>query len=75
MLDNILEIIAEIKGEPVDKYGAEDNLITDIGLSSFEVIQLISAVEQTYDLRVRTRDLDRFTTPRSIVDYIREIKK
>lgn len=71
MLQEILEIIAVITDQPVNVNQADDNLITDIGLSSFDVIQLIAALEDKYTIRIPTHDLAKFTTPRSIAEYIK----
>ncbi len=70
MLKDILEIITEINGHDADEYNENDNLITDMELSSFDIVQLIAAVEDKFNIRVPTRDLMGFTTPKSIVDYI-----
>lgn len=71
MLQEILEIIAEITDQSVDACHADDNLITDIGLSSFDVIQLIAILEDKYTIRIQTQDLTKFTTPRSIAEHIK----
>lgn len=75
MIDRIFEILAEITDRAADEFHAEDNLLTDVGMSSFEIIQLMAAIEQEYDIRIPTRELSSFTTPKSIADYIEKVKK
>ena len=71
----ILEIISDVADRPVEELHEDDDLLTDVGLSSFEIIQLIAAIEQKYNIRIPTRSLASFTTPKSIADYLNEVKK
>ena len=70
MLEQIFEIITEINGHEADEYTENSNLVTDMELSSFDIVQLIAAIEERFDIRVPTRDLIGFTTPKRIVEYI-----
>ncbi len=74
MLEEILEIITEINGHDADEYDENSNLATDMELSSFDIVQLVAAVEEKFDIRVPTRDLIGFTTLKSVVDYIQAAK-
>ena len=70
MVTEILELISQTLGIELDISDADKNLVTDIGLTSFEIIQLVAATEQKYGIRIPTRKLAGFTTPKSIAEYI-----
>lgn len=70
MLDEIIEIIADFKDlEPKD-IDPDCNLMRDVGFTSFQVITLVSELEEHFEIEIPAPVLRKFTTPRNIFDYI-----
>ena len=69
---NIIDIIAEQLGvEP----GAltMDTAFADMGADSFDLFQIISALEEEYEITFNTDDMDKIKTVRDAVDYINDV--
>ncbi len=70
ILEKILLLISSVSDKDITVLSADDNLITDVGLSSYDIIQLIWSVEQEFGISVPTRQLNKLTTADSIAEYI-----
>ena len=70
ILKKVLLLVASVTEADTDGITADSNLITDIGLSSYEIIQLMWSIEQEFDITIPTRQLSSFTTPEKIAQYI-----
>jgi acyl carrier protein len=55
----------------IDKISEKTNLITDLGLDSIGILQMILGVEKEFDISIETSELDSETF--SIMDNILEI--
>lgn len=47
-------------------------LIQDLGLNSFEIAQLATAIEDEFDIEIADNKILSFQTPQDIVNYIEE---
>lgn len=75
MLDKIIEIISEYQGLEKEKIKENSNLVTDIGLSSFDVTELVCRVEDEFDVQIPDRLIRSLQTVGDIVNYVSEQKK
>ena len=75
ILEKILLLISSVSDKDITVLSADDNLITDVGLSSYDIIQLIWSVEQEFGISVPTRQLNKLTTADSIAEYILRSKE
>ena len=66
---NIIEIIAEQLGVGPDSI-SEETSFADLGADSFDLFQVISALEEEYEVTFNTDDTDKIKTVKDAVDYI-----
>ncbi|MBC7335421.1 MAG: acyl carrier protein [Clostridia bacterium] len=71
IFDKIREII-------VDQLGVEEEEVTmdtsfeDLNADSLDIVELIMALEEEFDLEIPDEDAEKLTTVRAAVEYIKE---
>ena len=70
MLEEIQLLIADFKDIDLSDVSPECNLLRDIGFTSFQILALVSEIEEKYDLEIPAQVLRQFVTPRCIYEYI-----
>ena len=75
------EIFDKLKELVVDQLGVEDDEVTteatiqeDLGADSLDLVDLVMAVEEEFDVKIADEDLEGIKTVGDIVDYIAENK-
>jgi acyl carrier protein len=68
MFDKVKDIIQ--KYTDVRDITPESVLTKDLGLSSFDLISIISDFEEQFEIEVDDRDIMRFVTVRDIMNYL-----
>ena len=75
------EIFDKLKELVVDQLGVDDDEVTteatiqeDLGADSLDLVDLVMAVEEEFDVKIADEDLDGIKTVGDIVDYIAENK-
>ena len=69
---NIIDIIADQLGISPDEI-TEDTVFADLGADSFDLFQVISALEEEYGVTFNTDDTDKIKTVKDAVDYISDV--
>ena len=70
-IDRVLkEIIYEYTDVPVNKISTNMNLKCDIGLDSFALINLITTIEDTFNINIPDNELQKFETLFDMENYI-----
>ena len=73
ILENLKEILmdADERGsELVDKVSEQSRLIEDLGLSSVNMLYMIIATEEVFDIRFDDVGVNEFQTVGDVMDYI-----
>ncbi|MDD2591694.1 MAG: phosphopantetheine-binding protein [Erysipelotrichaceae bacterium] len=70
MLTTIQNIITEIIGHKT--ITLETDFIKDLELSSFDIVNIISAVEDKYDIVIPTRDIWNIHQVKDAIAYLRD---
>ena len=75
------EIFDKLKELVVDQLGVDDDEVTteatiqeDLGADSLDLVDLVMAVEEEFDVKIADEDLEGINTVGDIVDYIAENK-
>ena len=71
MLEKLIEIIRDVC-EIEDEITLESRFVEDFGLSSLDMFRLISEVEESFDVSINTRKLQKI---RIVSDLMNELDK
>lgn len=73
------EIFEKVKGIIVEQLGVAENAVTmeasfidDLGADSLDIVELIMALEEEFDMEIPDSDAERIVTVSDVVDYIKE---
>lgn len=72
------EIFEKVKGVIVEQLGTEESNITseasfidDLGADSLDIVELIMALEEEFELEIPDEDAEKIATVGDVVDYIK----
>ena len=71
----IIGLIAEKLGKNADEIKLESRLIEDLGADSLDIVELIMAFEDEFNISLPDEDVAKMKTIGNIIDYIKKIKK
>lgn len=66
----IKKIVAEQLGLDENEIKNEQNLITDLGSDSLDLVELVMAVEDDFGLEISNEDAERLDTVQKLIDYV-----
>lgn len=72
MLDKIIDIISEYQGIDKENINTDSNLVKEVGLSSFDVTELVCRFEDEFDIEIPDRKIATFQTVEDIYNFINE---
>ena len=68
--NRIVEIIANQLGIEKDDVTAEASVIEDLGADSLDVVELVMALEEEFDLEIPDEEAEKITSVQNIFDYM-----
>ena len=68
--NRIVEIIANQLGIEKDDVTAEASVIDDLGADSLDVVELVMALEEEFDLELPDEEAEKITSVQNIFDYM-----
>ena len=73
------EVFQKVKGIIVEQLGVaeasvtlEASFIDDLGADSLDIVELVMALEEEFDIEIPDADAEKVTTVGDVVDYIKE---
>ncbi len=73
------EILEKVKGIIVEQLGVAENSVTmeasfidDLGADSLDIVELVMALEEEFDIEIPDADAEKVVTVGDVVDYIKE---
>ena len=73
------EILEKVKGIIIEQLGVTDTAVTmeasfidDLGADSLDIVELIMAIEEEFDIEIPDSDAEKVVTVGDVVDYIKE---
>ena len=70
--DTVRGIISEQLGIDEDSISTEALIIDDLGADSLDVVDLLIAFEDEFDVKIPDEDVEKFKTVGDIVKYVEE---
>jgi len=72
IFDRVKEIIIEQLGVSETAVSTEASFIDDLGADSLDIVELIMALEEEFDLEIPDSDAEKVVTVGDVVEYIKE---
>ncbi len=70
MLEKLVSIVAEQLHVEESRVVPEADFKADLGADSLDLFELVSALEEEYDIEIPAEELESLTTVQSVVDYL-----
>ncbi len=74
MEEKIKRIIADQLGIDVNQIKPESKFVDDLGADSLDVVELIMAFEEEFDVEIPDEDAEKIQTVADVINYIKEKK-
>ena len=71
----MIDIIVEQLSVDKDKVVPGASFIDDLGADSLDLVELIMAMEEEFDVEIPDEDAEKITTVQNAIDYIDNLKK
>ena len=72
VFDKIKEIIVEQLGVAETAITPDASFIDDLGADSLDIVELIMALEEEFDLEIPDADAEKVVTVNDVVEYIKD---
>ena len=72
VFDKVKEIIVEQLGVAENAVTQEASFIDDLGADSLDIVELIMAIEEEFDIEIPDADAEKVVTVGDVVDYIKD---
>ena len=69
--EKVRDIIVEQLGVDPEKVTLEASFIDDLGADSLDIVELIMALEEEFDLEIPDEEAEKVTTVGEVVEYIK----
>jgi len=71
VFEKVRKIIAEQLGVEEDEITMESSFIDDLGADSLDIVELIMALEEEFDLEIPDSEAEKISTVGDVVEYIK----
>ena len=72
IFDRVSSIIVEQLGVSEDSVTNDASFIDDLGADSLDIVELIMALEEEFDIEIADTDAEKIVTVGDVVEYIKE---
>ena len=73
--EKVKSIIVEQLGVDANEVTAEASFVDDLGADSLDIVELVMAFEEAFDLDIPDEDAEKIATVKDAIDYISSKKK
>jgi len=70
MRDKVIDILCDFSGVERGKIEDDSNLVTDLGLSSLDVINLVVAFEEEFEIEIPDQKIRTLITVGDLIEYL-----
>lgn len=71
IFDKVKEIIADKLSIDADEIAMESSFNDDLGADSLDIVELIMALEDEFDIEIPDEDAEKISTVSDVVEYIK----
>jgi len=73
--DKLKEILVDVLGVKAEDIKAESRFIDDLGADSLDLVELIMALEDKFDIEISDEDAEKIITVKDALGYIEDHSK
>ena len=73
VFEKIRSILADQFSEEEDSITMTTDLAEDLGADSLDLVEIITAMEEEYEIRIPDKDLEGMTTVGDLVNYLQRV--
>ena len=73
--ERVKSIIVEQLGVSMEEVTPDASFIDDLGADSLDIVELIMALEEEYDLEIPDEDAEKIQTVKDVINYITSSKQ
>ncbi len=73
--ERVKSIIVEQLGVSMEEVTPDASFIDDLGADSLDIVELIMALEEEYDLEIPDEDAEKIQTVKDVINYITSNKQ
>lgn len=74
IFEKVQEKVAEQLGIEADEVLMESSFIDDLGADSLDIVELLMALEEEFDIEIPDEEAEKLSTVGDVVDYIKNNK-
>ena len=68
--ERVKSLVAEQLGIGIDEINNESSFIDDLGADSLDTVELVMALEESFDVEISDEQAENISTVQSAIDYI-----
>ena len=72
IFEKVREIIVDQLGVEEEEVAIESSFIDDLGADSLDIVELIMALEEEFELEIPDEEAEKITTVSDVVEYIKK---
>lgn len=70
MIEKVIEILSEFTEMKPEQMTCDTKLVADMGLNSLDVVNVVVAFEEEFDIEIPDKSIKEFQTIGNIADYL-----
>ncbi len=70
--EKVYDLLVELLDIDKDEITPEATLITDLGASSVDLVEIVAALENEFDLDISDEEAQKMRTVKAIIDYVNQ---
>ncbi len=71
ILEKVKEVIVDQLGVEEDSINMDTSFIDDLGADSLDIVELIMALEEEFDMQIPDSEAEKILTVNDVVEYIK----
>ena len=74
VFEEVRDVVVEQLNVSPEAVKLESKIIEDLGADSLDVVELVMALEEKYDIQIPDTEAEKLISIQNVVDYIEKIK-
>jgi len=74
LFDEVKEVVVEQLSVNADEVKEESKFVEDLGADSLDVVELVMALEEKFDIEIPDEDAEKITTVNDAIKFIENIQ-